>query len=113
MKHSATLLTQKQEPGATTSPETTSGEEKQAPAKTIKEKIWDMGKEMCEGAKDNPLCKRFLKDEPTTTTTTVPTTSTTNTTTTTTTVTSTTTTTTTNTTTTTTTTTATTTTRTT
>merc|ERR1712232_194272 len=26
---------------------------------TVKDKIWNMGKEMCEGRETNPICKRF------------------------------------------------------
>jgi len=30
---------------------------------TVKESIWDMGKDMCKGREDHPQCKRFFKDK--------------------------------------------------
>ena len=32
--------------------------------KTVKEKVDDMGKDLCEGREDHPKCKRFFKDAP-------------------------------------------------
>mmetsp|Transcript_87054 Transcript_87054/g.244135 ORF Transcript_87054/g.244135 Transcript_87054/m.244135 type:complete len:240 (+) Transcript_87054:123-842(+) len=42
--------------------------------KTTKEKIWEMGKDLCKKNSHNPLCKQFLDDEIPSTTTSVTTT---------------------------------------